>query len=101
MLRTELAVSVIDLVPEIPDNLLESAAEGDDFDKSFKLDWEYLEGERPRSTGVLAYSLLVLEEEADLLIGVPFEVVRFVAGEGVAAEFCLIFCRGETPSPGL
>ena len=94
-------MSVIDLVPEIPDNLLESAAEDVDFARSLELDCECRDGERPRSTGVLAYSLFVLDEEADLFIGVPFEGVRLVAGEGVAAEFCLIFCRGETPSPGL
>ena len=92
-------MSVIDLVPEIPDNLFESAAEV--LFRSLELDWECRDGERPRSTGVLAYGLFVLDEEADLFIGVPFEGVRLVAGEGVAAEFCLIFCRGETPSPGL
>ena len=51
---TELAVSVIDLVPEIPDNLLESAAEDVDFARSLELDCECRVGERPRSTGVLA-----------------------------------------------
>ena len=92
-------MSVIDLVPEIPDSLFESAAEV--LVRSLELECECRDGERPRSTGVLAYSLFVLDEEADLFIGVPFEGVRLVAGEGVAAEFCLIFCRGETPSPGL
>ena len=42
----------------------------------------------------------MLEEEGDFL-GVPLGGKGFVAGEGETARLCLIFCRGETPSPAL